>query len=129
MSKYQTKQRDEILNFFHENEEKCFTAKEICSNVSCGEATVFRTLTTLTDEGMLTRYTGRRGDSAYYQLNSCEKENHIHLKCCECGDLIHMDCSIMSEFADHFKTHHDFVIDCRKTVIYGLCSKCSGGAT
>lgn len=41
MSKYKTKQRDEILRLFMDNEGKCMSAREVCSVVTAGEATVF----------------------------------------------------------------------------------------
>ena len=43
--KYKTKQRDEILRFFEENQGECFSAREVAKKVEAGEATVFRTIT------------------------------------------------------------------------------------
>ena len=126
MGKYRTKQRDEILRLFMDNSDKCMNAREVCSEVTAGEATVFRTLASLTEEGMLKKFNGDsgRGECAYYQLNSCD-EDHIHLKCEKCGRLIHMDCGFMKTISDHFKDEHGIVLNCRKTVIYGLCSVCA----
>ncbi len=126
MGKYRTKQRDEILRLFKENSDKCMNAREVCSKVSAGEATVFRTLASLTEDGLLKRFNGDsgRGECAYYQLNSCEEE-HIHLKCAKCGKLIHMDCEFVEKISEHFKKEHDFILDCRKTVVYGMCSACA----
>ena len=126
-TKYRTKQRDEILRFFMDNEDKCFTAREVCVHVTAGEATVFRTISSLVDEGKLKRYTGGRGEGAYYQLSTCTADDHIHLKCEKCGQLIHMDCSFMADILGHFSEHHGFTVDCGKTVIYGLCEKCAEG--
>ena len=61
MSKYKTKQRDEILRLFMYNEGKCMSAREVCSVVTAGEATVFRTLSSLTEEGLLKRFNGDSG--------------------------------------------------------------------
>lgn len=126
MGKYKTRQRDEILNYFRDNSGKCLSARDVCGGVSCGEATVFRTLASLTEEGLLKRFNGDsgRGECAFYQLSSCEEE-HIHLKCSKCGTLIHMDCGFVRNIEEHFRKEHGFVLDCRKTVIYGLCSKCA----
>lgn len=125
--KYRTKQRDEILRFFEENKEKCFSAREVCSFVKAGEATVFRTISKLTTDGKLKRFKGdsSRGESAYYRYNSCrDNDGHIHLMCEECGELIHMDCDFIKEVLSHFSTHHKFAVDCEKTVIYGICDSC-----
>lgn len=124
-TKYKTKQRDEILRFFMDNEDKCYTAREVCANVKAGEATVFRALSSLAEDGRLKRFTGERGDGAYYQFSTCSADDHIHLKCVECGKLIHMDCTFMAEIIDHFREHHGFTVDCEKTVIYGLCDECA----
>ncbi|MGN1345826.1 MAG: Fur family transcriptional regulator [Eubacteriales bacterium] len=126
---YKTKQRDEILRFFMDHEDACFSARDIIAHVTAGEATVFRTLAALTKEGKLKKFTGGsgRGDCAYYQFNSSEEcTSHIHLKCSGCGKLIHMDCTFMEEILTHLKREHAFSVDCGKTVIYGICGDCSG---
>ncbi len=123
---YNTKQRDEIVNFFSQHRGKCFTAKEIIRSgeIQSGEATVYRTLSKLTNQGILTRFTD--GEAACYQLNESEKcHNHFHLKCSRCGVLIHMDCGFMKDMQQHIENSHDFIVDFQKTVIYGLCGECS----
>ena len=49
---------------------------------------------------------------------------HLHLQCVSCGAVIHLNCSFMEEIADHISQEHDFSLQCRGSVIYGLCSKC-----
>lgn len=125
-NKYKTRQRDEILSFFTSHKDQCFTARDICGNVSCGEATVFRTIAKLTDEGKLKRFTSGSGrESSYYQLNTCDHDcGHIHLKCNKCGQLIHTDCKFVGQLLSHFMKEHNFTVDSGKTVIYGLCEGC-----
>ncbi len=125
---YRTRQRDGILRFFTENPDRCFTARDLVGQVDAGEATIFRTLSTLTEEGKLKKFTGGSGESAYYQFNASECALHIHLKCRGCGKLIHMDCAFMREILAHFKNEHAFTVDCGQTVIYGLCGDCTGTA-
>jgi len=123
MSQYKTRQRDEILRFFMEHPDQCYAAKEVYKQVSAGEATVFRTLTALAQEGVLNRYTGDSG--SFYQYNGERPcTGHIHLKCEQCGKLIHMDCAFLKELTKHFCAEHGFTMDCGKTVIYGRCSDC-----
>ena len=123
-TKYRTKQRDEILRFFMDNEDKCFTARDVCARVKAGEATVFRTISSLVDDGRLKRYTGGRGEGAYYQLSTCSSGDHIHLKCSKCGRLIHMDCEKMTAVKAHILKEHDFIIG-GELVINGICVACS----
>lgn len=129
--KYKTKQRDEILSFFESHSEECFSAKDVCGKVNCGEATVFRTIAKLTDEGKLKRFvSGGSRECAYYQYNCCNhSEGHIHLKCNKCGQLIHMDCDFIGKLLSHFMDEHNFTVDSGKTVIYGCCKNCAGGTS
>lgn len=128
--KYKTKQREEIVSLFSGNRERCFTAREICRLVGAGEATVFRTLSFLSAEGVIKKFSsGEPHDGALYQFNGCsENPDHFHLKCLGCGKLIHADCSFLSKMADHFREDHGFRIDNTQTVIYGLCESCGGNA-
>lgn len=126
---YNTKQRDEIVEFFNQHRGKCFTAKELIRSgeVSSGEATVYRTLSRLADQGILKRFTD--GNAACYQLNESEScSRHFHLKCEICGKVLHMDCDVMADVMENIKQHietdHDFFIDIGKTVIYGICGDC-----
>lgn len=124
---YNTKQRDEIVEFFSRHRGSCFTARDIIvsGEVTVGEATVYRTLTKLANQGVLKRFSGD-GSGACYQLMDEKKCSlHFHLKCDRCQRLIHMDCSFMKEMQQHILQSHGFVVDVGRTVIYGLCSECS----
>lgn len=128
---YNTKQRDEIVEFFNKHRGKCFTAKELIKSgeVSVGEATVYRTLSRLTNQGLLKRFTDGESGAAY-QLNESEEcSSHFHLKCERCQCLIHMDCEFMADMQRHILSSHGFSVDIGKTVIYGLCAECAGAAT
>lgn len=123
---YNTRQRDEIVEFFNKHRGTCFTAKELIKNgeISVGEATIYRTLSRLTNQGILKRFTdGEAGAS--YQLNESEEcTSHFHLKCEKCQKIIHMDCEFMADMKRHIESSHDFFVDIGKTVIYGLCGDC-----
>ena len=89
-----------------------------------GEATVYRTLTKLANQGVLKRFTGD-GSGACYQLMDEQKCcSHFHLKCDRCQRLIHMDCGFMKEMQQHIEKEHGFAVDVGRTVIYGLCDRC-----
>ena len=125
---YKTRQRDEILRFLMENEDSCFSAREISERVTAGEATVFRTLAVLVRENRIRKFSAGsgKGECSYYQYNASEAcSMHIHLKCEDCGKLIHMDCDFMNEITRHFSKDHSFTVDCGKTVIYGYCDDCA----
>ena len=124
---YKTKQRDAVLRFFMDHADSCFTVRDVYGQVDAGEATVFRAITSLTEAGLLRKFTvgSGRGECACYQYDSCSgKSGHIHLKCEGCGQLIHMDCAFMETILAHFLDEHGFSVDCGRTVIYGLCTGC-----
>ena len=93
--KYNTKQKNELLEFFKENKDKCFLAKDIIKNssISLGEATVYRTLSRFVEEGVLKKFISPGGGGAYYQYNEKSHgcDSHFHLKCVKCGTLFHME--------------------------------------
>ena len=128
--KYNTRQRNELLEFFKNNSDKCFLAKDIIksASLSVGEATIYRTLSKFVDEGVLKKFVAPGSEGAYYQYNKCSHDcsSHFHLKCVNCGTLFHVDCSFLSEIDSHIMEHHRFAIDNSKTVFYGVCESCGG---
>jgi len=122
---YKTRQREEILSLFEREPDRCFSARELITEggLSAAQATVYRTLTLLVDEGVIRRFkSGVGGDC--YKL-SCRHDDHIHFVCNTCGAMIHADCEFIGEMSRHLLSHHGFTLDTGSTVIYGRCSKCS----
>ena len=126
---YNTKQRDEIVEFFSRHRGKCFSAKDIIRSgeIKSGEATVYRTLSKLAENGVLKRFTDGASGACYQLAESSDCDKHFHLKCEKCGKLIHVDCGFMAEIKQHIEASHDFYVDLGKTVFYGLCGNCFKG--
>lgn len=130
---YKTRQRETILNFLRENDAESPSANEIY-NALCaageqvGRTTVYRALDKMAERGELLVFPAEDKNGARYQLRSaaCAQQDHIHLKCGSCGRVIHLDCTLVSEFSGHLLKSHGFAIDRSKTVIYGLCAECAG---
>ena len=127
---YKTKQRELILDAIRSFDGGHFTVAEVMlrlssSGAGIAQSTVYRELDRLLGSGEINRFeTGGQG-KACYQLSSAEDcRSHFHLRCTECGELIHMDCDFMTSLAQHVKESHGFEIDPSRTVFYGLCSKC-----
>ncbi len=122
---YQTKQRDRILAFFAQHPQDCFSAQDIIeyANTGVGEATVYRCLAQFAEQGALKRFRiGNRSTYQYAADTACHE--HFHLKCVECGALVHMDCDFLRDMAAHIASEHRFDIDPSKTVFYGVCQAC-----
>ncbi len=127
---YNTKQKQLLINFFAENNNKQFSTKEIneylCSKNKIGQSTVYRLISGLVEDGTIRRFRGSNAKSVVYQYvgsnHQCDK--HFHLKCIECGLLIHLDCEHMEDLNSHINTEHNFDIDISKTILYGMCKAC-----
>ncbi len=89
--------------------------------------TIYRYLDKLTADGTVLKYVAENGTRAVYQYVGERRhcEDHLHLQCTKCGCIIHLDCHFMDEIAEHVLKEHGFSIQCRNSIIYGLCSKCS----
>ena len=126
---YQTKQQEAIAALFQANTALCLTADEIHLQLSekgedIGRTTVYRAITRLCGENKLRRYAPHQsGEAACYQWNPC-KENHLHIRCVNCGALAHLHCAEVQEFCRHIASDHGFVLAEGQTVLYGICHQC-----
>ncbi len=133
---YNTRQRNEILDFLKNNASRHLTADDITAALSgsgchVGKSTVYRYMEKLVNEGRVRKYLISNSQSACYEYidenHTCGA--HYHFKCTSCGHLLHVDCSMMDAVFEHMRTHHGFEADGTKTVVYGLCKNCRSGGT
>ena len=131
---YRTKQKDQIMECLIQNKERHITADEILEglnqqNMRVGKATIYRHLDRLVSQGTIRKYFVDDGKSSSYQyqyVGSGETcSHHYHLKCLDCGRLIHLDCKYLGGMDSHIKDRHDFHVDHIKTVLYGQCGSCA----
>lgn len=129
---YNTRQRAEILDFLKSNPDKNLSIDDITlalstQDIKVGKTTIYRYMDKLTKEGRVRKYKVENSKSAYYEFISDHHGclDHYHFKCTNCGHLLHVDCEMMDDVFSHMQSHHGFVADNAKTVIYGLCSNCS----
>ena len=129
--RYNTKQKQVLLNFLNGNKNRHLSIAEIANAVKdegIGKSTVYRRMTELCDDGVVRRFRGKDGKNVVYQFMDSDKNcnSHFHLKCTECGALQHLDCESMDKISNHIKEHHGFMVDIGTTILYGICSNCSG---
>ena len=116
---YSTKQRTVILNFLRQASTHT-TAKDILlhlksQNIKVSSATVYRTLEKLEKEGAVRKMSMGDGLGACYQYTeSASCHGHFHLKCIECGELIHLSCQFLDEMEKHIFDEHSFTISSGK---------------
>ena len=130
---YRTKQSREILDVIKKTGNEHITASMIKrkledrgSDVSL--ATIYRQLEKLEDDGIVRKFFLDGKAAACFQYsgdNDLHCESHFHLKCEECGKLIHLRCSLLDEVEEHILRDHGFSVNPLKTVFYGLCADCS----
>lgn len=136
-AKYKTRQSEKIREFLKANPRKHFTAYDVCDyfkekGEAIGTTTVYRQLDALVKEGTIKKYVFEENSSACFEyVEEHDAEHHCtcyHLKCTECGKLIHLNCEEIGMFERHIAEHHGFKIDSVRTVFYGLCADCAGHA-
>ena len=94
-----------------------------------GQATVYRQLERLVEEGFADKYIIDQNTPAcfeYIDHEECGESLCVHGKCLKCGKLFHLHCDELRELREHLEEHHGFIPDFRHTVIYGLCEECAG---
>ncbi|MBQ8293075.1 MAG: transcriptional repressor [Bacilli bacterium] len=127
---YHTKQKNIIIEMLKNNKNRHLTADEMLKildelNSPVSKATLYRFLDVLVSTGDLRKYITLDGEKACYQyVDEDECHMHYHLKCIECGTLIHMDCKHIDEIRSHVLKEHKFNVDPCRIVLYGTCSKC-----
>lgn len=128
---YQTKQRAAILALLTQCRAH-MTADDIVRQLqerglAVGKSTVYRYLDKLIEQGSVRRYVIEEGMPACYEYcaeaDACS--SHYHLKCTQCGRLLHVECETLRELNAHVRQHHGFLVDGSKTVLYGLCAHCA----
>ena len=124
--KYQTKNKTQILDILKDNKDKHLTMeeiKELSSDIP--QASVYRIVDALTNEGRVRRYLVDNNQPACYQYIDEEERIHFHLLCSKCGKLIHLECHEVNKLIEHIKEEHGFEVDISKVNLYGICKECS----
>lgn len=128
---YATASRKKILEYLKKNSSRTVTVTDIHAYLKENEnevniTTIYRYLDKLAGEGSVIKYVAQKGSQAAYQYVEQGKhcEEHLHLKCVRCGCILHLDCAFMDEIAKHIEQDHGFALQCRNSIIYGVCRRC-----
>ena len=120
---YNTKGKNEIISYFQSRQDESFTAEEVFLCLSgSGHSSVYRIIATLAEEGVLKRE--QEGRKTKYRLPACEGcHEHLHLKCRECGRLVHLDEEISHALENKLRESIGFSLD-ESALLYGKCESC-----
>ena len=135
MAEYITQQKKILLEYLAKHSDSSFTVEELIEGVKTikgvegkapAKSTVYRLITRFVDEGTVKRSVGKNSRSFVYQIVSCEACcEHLHMKCTDCGKLLHLDDCLSDDFKLRVKKLCDFSVSDADTVLFGICSDCS----
>ncbi|MGI6579424.1 MAG: Fur family transcriptional regulator [Saccharofermentanales bacterium] len=130
---YKTQQKTELMSYLESMKGKHVTVNQIIEyfseiGVQIGVTTIYRQLNKLVDSGHVKKYFIDEISGSCFEFvdHNCENpvQDHFHLKCENCDQLIHFQCKEVTELQKHVKAEHGFIIDPVRTVFYGICEKC-----
>lgn len=125
---YNTEKRAAIIAFFSERASEAFSLDEVCARLlpdGHGKSTVYRLASKLVEEGVLRKITEQSSRHCTYQyIGGTGCSEHLHLKCRECGRLIHLDEDSTRSLEERLLFAEGFTLD-EKTLIFGKCSDCN----
>jgi Fe2+/Zn2+ uptake regulation proteins len=128
-SKYQTKQREYLLDYLSKKADSHVTALQIAAHfkengIQVGTTTVYRQLEKLVAEGIVQKLVTDGGACFQYVGEEDGAHAHYHMKCVSCGKLLHMHCGELKRLQNHIRHEHSFEIQPLKTTFYGECGNC-----
>lgn len=131
-TKYKTKQRELLLEYLESVPGVHITVSDVCQyfkdhDAAIAQATVYRQLERLVDEGLINKYIIDGNSPACFEFlgTGCHGEEVcFHCKCEKCGRLIHLHCEELEEIQTHLFREHHFKVNPMRTVFYGVCDEC-----
>ena len=129
MPKYNTRQRNLLMDFLTAHPDEEFTAREAAAALEpqgISRSAVYRNLADLEEEGLLKRRTVQGSRENHYRfLGGTHCADALHLSCKVCGKTIHMSGQETEFFVKTILANDRFFLDRHETVLYGTCRKCS----
>lgn len=127
MKTYNTSQKQQIVEFMKSNSDRQYTIEEVagCIN-SVGKSTVYRLINRMVDEGIVRRTVKGKSRQFLYQYSAAAGcASHLHMKCRECGQVLHMDDGQSKRLMEMLHESRNFELDMRDTLLMGTCENCS----
>jgi Fur family transcriptional regulator, ferric uptake regulator len=84
-------------------------------------STVYRTLETLTELGVVRHVHLGHGPAVYHLSDDA----HYHLVCNRCGSIVELPPDAFDEFGDRVQRDYGFRLDARHFALGGYCRKCA----
>lgn len=127
---YNTEKTAEIKRIFSTSRERAYSAREICELIcpdGRGKSTVFRIIAKLAEEGSIKKITDKSSRHVCYQYLGQEGcSMHLHLKCKDCGMLIHLDEKTSHMLEENLLSSKGFLLE-EGSMLFGKCNACRAG--
>lgn len=135
MSEYNTEQKRLLLEFLKANSDSSFTVDAIVDAIKLsagrsapGRSTVYRLMTKLVEERQVQRFADEHGRSFLYRIIADEHcRNHLHLKCLQCGKILHLDRETSDSLLQSVRLVKNFSVSEEATLLLGNCEDCNAG--
>ena len=127
---YHTDGKQFLLDFLRAHADRPYTIEELIAALppakAPGKSTVYRLMTGLTEQGAVRRFV--RGNSrqfTYQYFDGADCHSHLHLKCVECGRVVHLDHDASEYVEERLLKQNHFSSDERDTMLMGRCERCA----
>lgn len=128
---YNTKTRQAILAYLMKQSDTTVSVADIETHlkedgITVNTTTIYRYLDKLCNEHVVMKYPDLKSDKAIFQFAGEHQHctNHLHLKCTNCGKIIHLDCDFMEQLKEHLYLDHGFLLQCNGDMLHGICQDC-----
>ena len=134
MAAYQTEQKKCLTEFMSRHSDRAYTVEELAAAMQAdptlvstpGKSTIYRLLTGLVQQGKVKRFVRGNSRQFTYQIVTCEHcDLHLHLKCTDCGKLLHIDDDASALIFQKVLESKRFCLDEGKTILFGRCQECN----
>ncbi len=126
---YNTNRKKELTDFLKSNSKKAYSSEEIAKAIldnGRGKSTLYRLIDELVKSGEVKRIQDRDTRHVSYQyIEKAECHEHLHLKCAECGRLIHLGHELSEALVKNIENKAHFALDLGE-VLFGKCEDCRG---
>ncbi len=133
MAEYQTQQKSQLLDYLARHADGALSMEEVADGLRSdlgdkapGKSTVYRLVNRLVEEGTVRRFSAEDSRSSLYQIvgdKNCHQ--HLHMKCTQCGKLMHMNDEQSEKIIEQIFGSSDFAVNQEQTTLYGSCAECS----
>ena len=127
---YKTRAKEEVAAFLKKNRTRALSLEEISSSlkdIGIGKSTVYRIVSALVCAGEVKRISqGNTRHVGYQYIGGGECREHMHLKCKNCGAIIHLEECISRDFLEGVRVLKGFSLD-GDCLLTGRCIRCEKG--